>query len=69
MTRFLVRLVINAVALWLTTLFVAGVTVKKTPFASSEFNACLIDAIKTWKFPAFDGEPDTLAHKFNFKPG
>lgn len=48
---------------------VAGVAVKKTPFASSEFNTCLIDAIKTWKFPAFDGEPDTLAHKFNFKPG
>jgi putative membrane protein len=28
MTRFLVRLVINAVALWLTTLIVAGVSVK-----------------------------------------
>jgi putative membrane protein len=34
MTRFLVRLVINAVALWLTTLFVAGVTVK--PFGSGD---------------------------------
>jgi putative membrane protein len=31
MTRFLVRLVINAVALWLTTLIVAGVAVK--PYA------------------------------------
>ena len=28
MTRFLVRLIINAVALWLTTLIVAGVTVE-----------------------------------------
>ncbi|MBK4348720.1 phage holin family protein [Lacisediminihabitans changchengi] len=28
MTRFLVRLIINAVALWLTTLIVAGVTVR-----------------------------------------
>jgi putative membrane protein len=32
MTRFLVRLVINAVALWLTTLIVPGVVVK--PYAS-----------------------------------
>lgn len=32
MTRFVVRLLINAVALWLTTLLVSGVTV--TPFGS-----------------------------------
>jgi putative membrane protein len=34
MTRFLVRLIINAIALWITTLIVAGVTVK--PFAPGD---------------------------------
>ena len=35
MKRFLVRLVINAVALWLTTLLVSGITV--TPYDSDSF--------------------------------
>ncbi len=48
---------------------VTGVSVKQSPFASSDFNACLIDAIKSWKFPAFDGEPEMLGHQFNFHPG
>ncbi|MEO6943393.1 MAG: phage holin family protein [Lacisediminihabitans sp.] len=34
MTRFLVRLIINAIALWLTTFFVEGVKVK--PFGSGD---------------------------------
>jgi putative membrane protein len=40
MTRFLVRLIINAVALWLTTLIVAGVTV--TPFAPGDTLAIVL---------------------------
>jgi putative membrane protein len=40
MTRFLVRLIINAVALWLTTLIVAGVTV--TPFAPGDTFAVVL---------------------------
>jgi putative membrane protein len=40
MKRFLVRLVINAVALWLTTLIVAGVTV--TPFSPGDTLAVVL---------------------------
>jgi putative membrane protein len=40
MKRFLVRLVINAVALWLTTLVVAGVTV--TPFSPGDTLAVVL---------------------------
>jgi putative membrane protein len=40
MTRFLVRLIINAVALWLTTLIVSGVTV--TPFAPGDTFAVVL---------------------------
>jgi putative membrane protein len=38
--RFLVRLVVNAVALWLTTLIVSGVTV--TPFGSGDTTATVL---------------------------
>ena len=40
MKRFLVRLVINAVALWLTTLIVAGVTV--VPYAPNDTTAIVL---------------------------
>ena len=40
MKRFLVRLVINAVALWLTTLIVAGVTV--VPYAPNDTTATVL---------------------------
>ena len=40
MKRFLVRLVINAVALWLTTLIVAGVTV--VPYAPNDTSAIVL---------------------------
>ena len=40
MKRFLVRLVINAVALWLTTLIVAGVTV--VPYALNDTTATVL---------------------------
>lgn len=40
MKRFLVRLVINSVALWLTTFIVAGVTVK--PYASNDTVATIL---------------------------
>lgn len=39
MGRFLVRLIVNAVALWLTTLIVAGVSV--TPYADTELATVL----------------------------
>lgn len=49
------------------TVSVAQVT--KNPFTSSEFTACVVGTVKTWSFPAFEGEPDSIVHKFFFRPG
>ncbi len=48
---------------------VSSVRLKKDPFRMGDFAECLGAAVKVWKFPAFDGEPDTYTHTLRFKAG
>ncbi|MDP2339801.1 MAG: protein kinase [Deltaproteobacteria bacterium] len=52
-----------------TTGTVTRAAVKKSAFSSSEFHDCLIEAVKLWKFQAFDGDDDVVIQKLRFKPG
>lgn len=46
---------------------VVDARVKKSAFVNAPFHACLVDAVKAWRFPPFDGDDDVVLHRFAFR--
>ncbi len=46
---------------------VGRVTITKGTLKDKGFRACVVDAVKQWRFPSFEGREDILLHSFRFR--